>query len=267
MNERQQVEEVLRIAGILPALGWAHGSAAARTYSDYDPAAGYDARLMGYMGYVLLENRLDRVFSCGDFVADDAGVGLDLVADGLLPGEFETMPSIFPGLVVRKNLNNSPGWMYDRIRWLLTSYQFGAVNDIRWAAKGPTKQRVATQDKTLHPDQTLLLDNDMFLVEAHTTVRELNAQDDDTLTLVLAHSLDPATGRIETHLGRPSMNRNGEPAWDWTIRINGDAGPGAAGVRPGPIDATPLDPNDLPDAPVRLRPESGSEHGRAAGQA
>ena len=52
----------------------------------------------------------------------DPALGADILAQGLARGEFERMPQLLPGVVVRDDLNGSPGWRSDGWRILLQSF-------------------------------------------------------------------------------------------------------------------------------------------------
>jgi hypothetical protein len=212
--------------------------------------------VLGYISHKLMCDRHDRVFSCGRYAVEspeDALAGLDVVAEGLAEGEFERMPQIQPGLVVRANLTQSPGWRYGRWRWVLGTFDYGEINNISWAQKSPTKQRAATQPD---PEQLLLPGGpeDGF-GDFFGTVSDLAAlePDGDAITLIGAHAIDLASGGSQMYVGRSSFNPGGGSPWYWKIDVSEPGFPGG-GSRSLPVQPHPTDPNMVPDAPVRLRP-------------
>jgi hypothetical protein len=177
------------------------------------------------------------------------------VAEGLAEGEFERMPRLAPGLVVRANLSQSPGWRCGRWRWLLGTFDYGEIDNISWAKKSPTKQRVASQSD---PEQLLLPSGgDGTFADLFGTVGDLAALDldGDGVTLVNAHAIDLTSGGSQMYFGRSSFNLGGGPPWYWKIDLSEPGLPGG-GSRVEPVGPKPADPNMVPDAPVRLRSKS-----------
>ena len=156
------------------------------------------------------------------------------------------MPQLPPDLVRRADLNHSPGWRIDDLRFLLASCAFGKIDSLPWPQKSPTKQLVAKQP---NPEPEMTLFDDLVAEE----VAGLLALDDDALdltTLVSAHSLDAVSQRRELVLGRPRLNDGGGDAWHWYVDLLG--GPTSSGSRQ-PESPAPSAPDEVPDAPVRLR--------------
>src|SRR5215469_10263224 len=113
MSEQDDVISDLRSNGVLAGIAWAWSSTRRQTLQSYDPDTGHDQGWLGYNAFKVLVDRLNRVFSLERFMvpADtDPALGTDLLAQGLGPGEFDRMPQLPPGTVVRDDLNYSPGW-------------------------------------------------------------------------------------------------------------------------------------------------------------
>lgn len=249
MTEKTDIISQLEDGGLLGALAWAYTSAVTRTLDDYSEDAGYDAAWLGNTRFTLFRDRIDRVTSCGKYalqVGADSSEGLDLVHAELTEREIETMPQLPPDLVRRADLNHSPGWRIDDLRFLLASCAFGKIDSLPWPQKSSTKQLVAKQP---NPEPEMTLFDDLVAEE----VAGLLALDDDALdltTLVSAHSLDAVSQRRELVLGRPRLNDGGGDAWHWYVDLLG--GPTSSGSRQ-PESPAPSAPDEVPDAPVRLR--------------
>lgn len=257
MTEKVDVISRLQTAGILDGIRWAYGSAVGRTLADYSEDAGYDAAWLGNTRFVLYRDRLDRVFACGKYALqsdDDSTVGVDLVRAELTERDIETMPILAPDLVRRADLNQSPGWQFEEIRFLLASCEFGKMDTLPWPQKSPTKQNVA---RRLSPEAPPTLFDDF----AEGEIGGLAALVHDMVdvdTFVVAHSLDSVSQRRELVFGRPSLNEGGGHAWHWYEDLLG--GPPTSGGRQDV--PKPTGPDPVPDAPVRLRKRA---HGRDSG--
>ncbi|MFI5810275.1 hypothetical protein ACIA7S_04750 [Streptomyces sp. NPDC051643] len=267
MSEQQDALEDLEEASVLAAISWAAESAYARTMRDYDPDAGHDQGWVGYTAHGFLRDRQDRVFSCGKYAVSspaDALSGLDTVAAGLLPREFDRMPRIPPGTVTQANLNGSPGWRFGDWRWLQSAFPFGESNVIPWPQKSPTKRRVAAQ-AVANPDQPMLpVDED----EAHLfedimeALLSLDEDEGDLTTLVVAHSVQKELGARELFLGRSRLNKGGGSAWHWKHDLLTPPS-GDYGRTPKPITPEPSGGFDsVPDAAVRLRRHVQEDDGK-----
>ncbi|MEH6374571.1 hypothetical protein V7793_09570 [Streptomyces sp. KLMMK] len=263
MSEQQDALDDLGVSGVLAAISWAGVSAYKRTMRDYDPESGHDQGWVGYTAHGFLCDRQDRVFSCGRYSVaspDEANSGLDVVAAGLLPGEFESMPKIAPGVVARANWNGSPGWRCGAWRWLQSSFTFGESDAILWGQKRPTKQRAASQAV---PDQLMFpTDEDdlQFLRVAEALLAE--EEDSDVLTtLVLGHSVQKDLNVQELLLGRSRLNKGGGPAWYWKHDLLASRVEGQGRTLPPAFPAPRPGLDGVPDATVRLRRKSqeGSE--------
>jgi hypothetical protein len=257
MSEEQEVIESFGEVGVLAGIRWAYLSAADRVLDDYSEAAGHDTTWAGVTRFILFRDRLDRVFACGRYAVPPGGevtASLDLLHAELTDRDVATMPQLPPELVVRADLNGSPGWACQDWRWLLASCAYGKIDELPWPQKSPTKQRVADQPD---PDQPRLFDD---LADAEVGgLQELFTSEPDLVrqTLVVAHSQDIDHDRYQLVLGRARLNTGGGRAWYW--RQNLLAAPPATDGRRLEGDPSPTDPDTVPDAPVRLR-RMTSEH-------
>lgn len=260
MTEQDDALTDLRSNDVLAGIAWAWDSSRRQTLQSYDPDTGHDQGWLGYNAYKVLIDRLDRVFSLGRFMIPpdtDPALGSDLLAQGLTSGEFERMPQMPPGTVVRDDLNHSPGWRSEGWRILLQSYGGLDIDRIPWPQKSWTKRRVANQPA---PDQPTLPAEVLELPMAMDVLADLSAQppsDRIVVTLVGAYSIDAVTGETAFYLGHPRLNSYGGDAWHWRVLLDGtSAGPGR-GLPTSTPSGTPSSP--VPDAPVRLRrPSEGT---------
>jgi hypothetical protein len=276
VTERDRIVAALADTGVLQGIRWAFESAARRARDDYDEPTGHNATWAGMNRWVLLCDRLDRVFSCGRYAtpADSPeAVGLDVLFATLTPAERDSFPRIEPGTVVRDDVKGSPGWRLGDVRWLLASADFGGVDEIDWARRSRVKQATAKQ---LDPDSSQLsildvLADDLAAAAMRAALEE--AADLDIMTLVVTHTHDIDSDDRELFLGLPSMDDKGVP-WAWKENLLRT--PPSDGGRAKPPVTKP-DPSDVPDAPVRLRqpgdkaapkssdaPSSGSAPARTA---
>lgn len=257
MSEEQDALDRLKDAGVLTGMGWAAKSAYRRAMQDYDPEVGHGPGVVGYMAHDLLKDRQDRVFSCGRYAVSSptaATAGMDLVEHRLLPGEYDAMPRIAPGRVTRSNLNGSPGWRLDDLRWLQASFTFGGIDEIPWPRKSPTKRGVASQPDP-DPEPTLF---DLLpeLGEVGSDLSDGEAQSEDLVTLVLAHSVQRELNVRELFLGRSRLNSGGGRAWYWRHDLLSYT-PGNLDRKPRPVLPAPRQGADaVADATVRLRRQS-----------
>lgn len=96
-------------------------------WEDYSEAAGHDAAWLRNTRFTPFHDRLDRVFACGRYVlkpGSDATASLDLLRAELSKRDISTMPQLAPDLLHRSDLNGSPGWAYQKGRFLLASCAF-----------------------------------------------------------------------------------------------------------------------------------------------
>jgi len=78
----------------------------------------------------------------------------------------------------------------------------------------------------------------------------------DLTTFVVAHSLDPVRGRPAMVLGRSRLNFGGGDAWHWYEDLYSVPPSGGAGQ---PVAPPPPAPDEVPDAPVKLRKKGSGE--------
>ncbi|EID14352.1 hypothetical protein [Mycolicibacterium phlei] len=258
MTEQNVVASRLRAAGILPAIRWAYISAVTQTLTDYSEEAGYDAVWLGCTRHTLFRDRLDRVFSCGRYVVgdgEDPNVGLDMLHAYLSEQDIAEMPVVNPNLVRRSDLNRSPGWVFEDIRFLLASSPYGEILELPWPRKSPTKQQVAS--RPIH-DQLPTLFDEFVPGEVNGFVAALEGDVLELETFVVAHSLDPVSGDVELVLGRPLFNGRGGDAWHWYVDLL-DELPEVQDRKSEPL--SPSTAGDIvPDAPVRLRQQEARNH-------
>lgn len=253
MNEQQDVIASFGDAGVLAGIRWAYVSATDRVHDDYSEAAGHDTTWAGMTRFTYFRDRLDRVFACGRYavpVGSDAGVSLDLLHAELTERDIATMPQLPTDLVIRADLNGSPGWAWRDWRWLLASCAVGKIRELPWPRKSPTKRRVALQHNP-DPAQGSLFDElaeeevaglQALLGAAHQLGRE---------TFVVAHSQDVDHDTRELVLGRARLNTGGGQAWYWYQDLLAD--PRAESGRGADDTPSPPGPGTVLDAPVRLR--------------
>ncbi len=253
MSESERILGVLGETDVLRGIRWAFESAARRTREDYDEPTGHNATWVGITRWVLLCDRLDRVFSCGRYATreDSADtIGLDILFATLTDAEQATFPHIEPGTVVSDDLVGSPGWSNGDVRWLLASAEFGGVDAINWSRRSKVKQRTAKQ---IDPDNDQLSILDVLVDDPGATkLREAleHASEFDITTLVVTHTHNIDSDDHELYLGLPSMEDQGS-AWAWKENLL--TTPPADGRRQRPPSTEPDGPSEVPDAPVRLR--------------
>jgi hypothetical protein len=249
MMEHEDLREDLTANQVLAGIAWAVAATQRRLLQDAEGEPAYKQTWIGQTAHSLMCDRLDRVFSCGDY-AHESGqheVGLDVLHAGLNRQEIETMPRVAPGTVTRDDLNGSPGWLCGQWRWLMSSFLPFEVEAIKWAVKRPTKQRVAQQalGRGTVPHEVLPL----FEMEAAAFAPAA----DGITTLVLVHAFDVQQGSSESYLGRSQYNPRGESPWHWKEPISATTLALATEVKDGSRVASLVDVEM--DAPVRLRRE------------
>ncbi|MGC5013135.1 hypothetical protein ACLQ2R_20450 [Streptosporangium sp. DT93] len=255
MTEKDDALGDLGDAAVLKALCWAWDSAAKQALDSYEPTTGHDQGWVGYTAWKFFTDRLDRVFSCERFFVhpdDPFESGGDLVAEGLLSGEYKAMPRLTPGLVVRDDLHGSPGWRYKEWRFLLQSFGGKDVDSIPWPQARPTKRAVAAQP---YPDEMVLPGFEQLMaIDVLADVFNASTNDFTVVTLVAAWAIDAHTKVSALHLGRPRYNRKGSEAWHWRVELRN--GPPEGRQSREPISTTPPKtppPQDARDVEVTLR--------------
>jgi hypothetical protein len=251
MAEQAQVVERLRAAGVLQAIRWAYMSAVTRTLDDYSEDAGHDAAWLGFTRHTLFGDRLDRAFTCGRYRLQDGKApseGLDLLHAELTLRDIETKPEIPSALVKRANLNKSPGWAIENIRFLLASSPCGEIERLPWLQKSATKQQVANQPS---PDPLPTLFDEFAPGEIGGLVAAFEGELLKSDTYVVAHALDSVGGHAELVFGRPRINEGGGDAWHWYIDLMDEPAPEPGRKAKPTAPSTTID--SVPDAPVLLR--------------
>lgn len=240
---------------------WAYESTCEQALEDFARGTGYTALSAGVGRYDLLADRLDRVFSCGDYevAAGMEAVGLDVLYEGLTERARTTMPVIKAGTVVRSNLRGSNGWSVAGFRFITHSFPLGELARIDWTQASKTLQAVSRQEPAGSPIPRNLLD--MMLDEDQR--EDLAAQDAlpfvGVPTLVLVHSLDRDTAEREIAIGQSRYNDDLGGSWHWREPLSGGPAP-EKGARPAPEAPSPA--HDEPDVTVRLRPSAAAEDAR-----
>jgi hypothetical protein len=256
MSEQQDTIADFEASGVLEGIRWANRSAVARTLADYSEAAGHDATWLGMNRFILYRNRLDRVFSCLIYsVSSDSHdpLSLDVLHAELSALDVATFPQIEPGLVVRNDLNGSPGWVFQGKRFLLASCAYGKLKTLPWPQKSRTKKFIARQHYSEAIQDSLfegLLDFEIPGLLALQSKKSVF----DIPTFVVAHALDPVSKQVELVFGRPRFNSHGSEAWHWLENLFMTPPPSALGRKEG--DYLPSGPSAVDDAPVRLRSNS-----------
>lgn len=262
MSEQQDVITEFSEVGVLDGVRWAYASATARTLEMYSEADGHDAAWLGNTRFMYLRDRLDRVFACERYAVRSGhdGADLDQLYAELSAPDVASMPRLDAGLVVRSNLNGSPGWAYGSRRVLLASGAFGKLDQMPWPQKSATKQRVAQQPNP-NPDQPSLFEG---FADEEVGGLELALRADrelDMATFVLAHALDALSQQKELVIGRPRLNSGGGQAWHWRQDVLGT--PPSAGGRRVDGAPRPTGPDSVPDAHVRIRRRGDQADGKA----
>lgn len=248
---REAALKVLHTNDINRGIAWAFQSACDQAFGDFARGTGYTALSAGVGRYDLLADRLDRVFSCGDFEVAEGmeSIGLDVLYDGLTDQARLTMPVIKAGTLVRSNLNGSNGWALRGFRFITHSYRWGEVASIDWMHSSKTLQAVSRQSPAAFVPMTLL---DEILDEAQRD--DLANQDAlptvSMPTLVLVHALDRDTSQRELAIGHSRYNEDAGGPWHWREDLLGGPAPKQSSRS---VPNVPAPSQDAPDVSVRLR--------------
>ncbi|MFJ1669331.1 hypothetical protein ACIOK4_23590 [Streptomyces bottropensis] len=263
MTEQEQVVDDLSKPGVLAGITWAATSAYADTMRIYDPRKGHKPGTIGYVAHGLICDRMDRVFSCGDYLLPagmPASAGMEAVREGLDPEDADAMPQLPPDLVSYAPLNTSPGWLFGTRRWLLQSFEFGKVRKIPWARKSETKRRVASHPDPDPPED--LFSAGVLVMDGYLDMPAvIDPEEDDGIdTFVLAHSIHEELRTRELFFGRPNLVRR--KSWHWRHDLIANP-PTLGGGMPIGHDPQPYTPNPnevVSDAPLRLRKTPKERH-------
>lgn len=264
MSEQQDVVGDLEAAGVLAGVRWAYRAATSRTLEIYSEPDGHDAALLGNLRFTLFRDRLDRVFACDPYdlrPGSAATAHLDLLYAELAQEHISSMPHLAADLVSRADLTGSAGWAIGGRRFLLASCVFGKLDRLPWPRKSQTKQRVARQRE---PDAAQASLFDGVADEEVAGLEELLAAAYrlDLETFVVAHSLDSVSQDEELVFGRPRLNNGGGEAWHWYQDLL--TAPPADGGRQRGDGPLPSGPEEVLDAPVRLRRRKSEQQGDRA---
>lgn len=261
MISRDEALQALNTEYIRSGIVWAFKSACEQALEDFARGTGYKAPSAGLGRYELIADRLDRVFSCGDFEVQEGleSVGLDVLYEGLSEVSIASMPTIKAGLVIRNNLNGSNGWSLAGFRFITHSFTLGELTGIDWTSARKTLQAVSRQAPTSDSADRNLLDS-LLSPEQRS---DLAAQDSRPAvqipTLVLAHALDRNTSESELAIGQSRYNDDEGRSWHWQEPLLGGPEPELV---PRVNQENPTGPVLEPDAPVRLRPAASAEGAR-----
>lgn len=257
MISRQRALEILTANDVARGIAWAFNSACDQALEDFTRGTGYGALTAGVGRYELIADRLDRVFSCGDYAVADGmeSVGLDVLYEGLTERAIQTMPVIPAGSVVRSNFRGSNGWALGGFRFITHSFALGELARINWTQASKTLQAVSRQpaDET---DLMTLLDVMLNLEQRN----DLAAQDDlpsiTMPTLVLAHALDRHTAERQLAIGHSRYNDDERDPWNWheDLLARPEADP-----RGRMVPEVPSPMEQEPDVVVRLRIKDATE--------
>lgn len=254
---RDAALEALYADDIAHGIAWAFQSACDQAFEDFARGTGYTALSAGVGRYDLLADRLDRVFSTGDFEVAEGmeSVGLDVLYDGLTEQARLTMPVIKAGSVVRSNLHGSNGWAVQGFRFITHSYRLGDIASIDWMHSSKTLQAVSRQSPATFVPMTLL---DELLDEEQR--QDFAAQDAlptvGMPTLVLVHALDRDTSERELAIGHSRYNEESPAPWHWHEDLLGGPAPDRS---PRTVPDAPAASLDAPDVSVRLRQSGATE--------
>lgn len=238
-------------------IAWAFNSACDQALEDFTRGTGYGALTAGVGRYELIADRLDRVFSCGDYEVAEGmeSVGLDVLYDGLTERARLTMPVIPAGTVVRSNFRGSNGWSVGGLRFITHSFSLGELGRIDWTQASKTLQAIARQA----PDDTELLTllDVMLSIEQRNDLAAQDALPTVVMpTFVLVHALDRDTAERELAIGHSRYNDDVGGPWHWHEDLLSRPGPDQ-GARVVP-DAPALTKQE-PDVTVRLRKKDAAE--------
>jgi hypothetical protein len=254
---RKRALKILLANNVARGIAWAFNSACDQALEDFTRGTGYGALTAGVGRYELIADRLDRVFSCGDYEVAEGmeSVGLDVLYDGLTERARLTMPVIPAGTVVRSNFRGSNGWSVGGFRFITHSFSPGGLGRIDWTQASKTLQAVSRQA----PDDTELL----TLLDVMLSIEQRNdlaAQDDLPAvvmpTVVLMHALDRDTAERELAIGHSRYNDDVGGPWHWHEDLLSRPGPGQ---RPRVVPDAPAPTQQEPDVTVRLRKKDAAE--------
>jgi len=256
--EQIQTIDELEQLGMLTAIIWAIKAGTRQALDDdYRVETGHNRTTLGTDCYILICDRLDRVFSCEKYEQNNFDEsGADILYAGLSKDEITSMPKIPPSQVTRSDINGSSGWVINRTRFLLQSFRPGELHQIRWREKGITKQEVARE-----PFNDMIPPKDgqgMLEIELPKPNKNHASSDKPETTLVIAYSVDEIQNKIEMAIGRSRYipgERKPKP-WHWIELLIENTLPNIATVVPTYLEARS---NNVVDPPVRLRKRNNEQ--------
>jgi hypothetical protein len=257
MITQESAIDALEADDVARGITWAFQSACDQALEDFARGTGYTALSAGVGRYDLLADRLDRVFSCGDYEVPEGmeSVGLDVLYEGLPQQVRLTMPIIKAGTVIRSNLRGSNGWRVSGFRFITHSYPLGEAAQIDWAQSSKTLQSVSRQPPSTFVPITLL---DLLLDQEQR--EDLAAQDAvpavEMSTLVLVHALDRNTSDRELAIGHSRYNEGSVGPWHWREDLLRAPEPE---LNSRSVSSVVKPSIDAPDVTVRLRTTGAAE--------
>ncbi|WP_141758813.1 hypothetical protein [Corynebacterium sp. HMSC075D04] len=135
------------LSPILPGIQWALMTGIDGALSQYDPATGHNAWVLGSLAYNQIFDRFDRVFSTGRYLIP-SGATDDVpradVLEGLPESAANLMPTIPPGDVQREYINQVPGFRFGPYSLLTQSSGSHSLDDFVWSSlRKKTKHEIA----------------------------------------------------------------------------------------------------------------------------
>lgn len=250
---RDEALATLRRTDAAAGVAWAFDSACEQILEDFTGGIGYGPLTAGVARYELVADRLDRVFSCGNYEVEPGMEfeGLDIVFGGLSERAQATMPMVTAGVVTRSNLNGSNGWSVGGFRFITHAFELGQQAGIDWTTATKTVQAVSRQEPFGTFTPVTLLDQ-ILTAEARVDLAAHDALPFVGIpTLVLGHALDLTTSERELLIGHSRYNVDLGNPWHWTQSLLEGTG-GGSSWRPHPGVVPPQVAE--PDVTVRLRP-------------
>ncbi|KZX20079.1 hypothetical protein [Rathayibacter tanaceti] len=263
MTAEDDALSALQASTLLDVLKWGAPVAFEATDQLYDENQGHDQGVVGYLNFKHLRDLVDRATSNGRFKLGEGldSFGGDVLARGITPEAFNTMPRLAADAVRRRDYKQSPGWAVEGYRVLLQSYPFGKVDDIKWVQRSDAKRRVA--DQLFVGDNTLFSDEEFGL----ESIPGIPDDDDFTgVTLIAAHAFNPTTKQFELYLGQSKNPEHADDScWHWKkLLLSGGTPAGAGGIPVAPTMPNGGASTEVDDVPVRIKRTGAGEGSGAA---
>lgn len=263
MTAADDALSALQASGLLDVLQWGAPVAFATTDQHYDEDQGHDQGVVGYLNFKHLRDLLDRATANGRFKLAEGleSLGEDVLARGITPEAFDSMPILPPDTVARRDYKQSPGWAIEGYRVLLQSFPFGEIDEIKWVQRSDAKKRVADQ---LFIGDNALFDDKEFGLESIPGIPD----DDDFfgVTLVAAHAFNPTTKQFELYIGQSKNPVSADDdCWYWKeLLLSGGTPIGGTGLPVTPQMPSGGASTDVEDVPVRIKRTGAGEGSGAA---